>query len=38
MSLRSYFGEAQPAATMMIAGLANKAMKIEIEVTALRPD
>ena len=36
--LRSYFGVARPAATMTVVGLASKAMKIEIEVTALRPD
>lgn len=32
--LRSYFGEARPAATMMAAGLSDPRMKIEIEVTA----
>ena len=30
------FGEARPAATMMVVGLADPRMKIEIEVTALR--
>ena len=37
-SLRRYFGEARPAATMMVAGLQDRRMKIEIEVTALKPD
>ncbi len=35
--LRAYFADARPAATMMVVGLANPAMKIEIEVTALKP-
>jgi len=30
------FGEVRPAATMMVCGLADPRMKIEIEVTALR--
>ena len=34
--LRRYFGEVRPAATMISAGLADRRMKIEIEVTALR--
>ena len=34
--LRAAFGEIRPAATMMQVGLADPAMKIEIEVTALR--
>lgn len=34
--LRTAFGEIRPAATMMQVGLADAAMKIEIEVTALR--
>lgn len=34
--LRKYFGEIRPAATMIEAGLADKRMKIEIEVTALK--
>lgn len=34
--LRKYFGEVQPAATMMSAGLADPRIKIEIEVTALK--
>ena len=33
-TLRRYFGEIRPAATMMSAGLADPRMKIEIEVTA----
>ncbi len=36
--LRAYFAEALPAATMMVVGLASPEMKIEIEVTALRPE
>lgn len=32
--LRAYFGNARPAATMIVAGLADPRMKIEIEVTA----
>lgn len=35
-SLRRYFGNARPAATMMVVGLYDPRMKIEIEVTALR--
>ena len=35
--LRKWMGEARPAGTMMIVGLLNDAMKIEIEVTARRP-
>ena len=31
--LRKYFGEIRPASTMIIAGLADARMKIEIEVT-----
>lgn len=34
--LREAFGEDRPAATMMAVGLADRRMKIEIEVTALR--
>jgi len=30
------FGEIRPAATMIVCGLAEPEMKIEIEVTALR--
>ena len=33
-TLRRYFGEIRPAATMMSAGLADPRIKIEIEVTA----
>lgn len=35
--LRDYFEAALPAATMIVAGLIEPAMKIEIEVTARRP-
>ena len=35
--LRNYFGEVRPAAMMISAGLADPRMKIEIEVTALKP-
>jgi enamine deaminase RidA (YjgF/YER057c/UK114 family) len=35
-TLRRYFGEVRPAATMLSAGLADPRMKIEIEVTALK--
>ncbi|MDG2281083.1 MAG: RidA family protein [Flavicella sp.] len=34
--LRRHFGDIKPAATMISAGLADKKMKIEIEVTALK--
>lgn len=34
--LKRAFGEIRPAATMISAGLADKRMKIEIEVTALK--
>jgi len=34
--LKEYFKTARPAATMFQAGLADKRMKIEIEVTALK--
>ena len=34
-SLRRAFAHARPAATMMVVGLADQRMKIEIEVTAL---
>ena len=37
-SLRRFFGEARPAAKMMVAGLQDPRMKIEIEVTAFKPD
>ncbi|MGI9645389.1 MAG: RidA family protein [Ilumatobacteraceae bacterium] len=36
-SLRRYFGQARPAATMMVVGLSDPRMRIEIEVTALKP-
>lgn len=35
--LRGAFGDAPPAATMIEAGLIDPFMRIEIEVTALRP-
>ncbi len=35
--LRTYFAEALPAATMMVVGLSDPRMRIEIEVTALKP-
>ena len=35
-TLRKYFGEVRPAATMICAGLADPRMRIEIEVTAKR--
>lgn len=35
-ALRSYFGNARPAATMIVCGLSDPRMKIEIEVTARR--
>jgi len=35
--LRDYFSAALPAATMMVVGLAERAMRIEIEVTARKP-
>ncbi len=35
--LRKYFGEVRPAAMMISAGLADPRMRIEIEVTAIRP-
>ena len=34
-SLRRYFGASRPAATMMVVGLADPRMRIEIEATAL---
>ncbi len=36
--LREYFGEVRPASTMLVVGLADPRMKIEIEVTAKRSD
>lgn len=35
-TLRQYFGNIRPAATMFSAGLADPKMKIEIQVTALK--
>ncbi|MER5635480.1 RidA family protein [Kitasatospora sp. NPDC002227] len=35
--LRRYFGDVRPAATMMVCGLADPRMRIEIEVDARRP-
>ncbi len=35
--LKNYFGDIKPAATMISAGLAKQEMKIEIEVTAIKP-
>jgi enamine deaminase RidA (YjgF/YER057c/UK114 family) len=37
-SLRRYFGAARPAATMLVTGLADPRIKIEIEVTALKTE
>ena len=34
--IRGYFGVARPAATMVVAALADDRIKIEIEVTALK--
>lgn len=36
-ALRKYFGDVRPAATMISAGLADARMRIEIEVTARKP-
>jgi 2-iminobutanoate/2-iminopropanoate deaminase len=35
-ALREYFGEIRPANTMLVAGLADPRMRIEIEATARR--
>jgi len=35
-ALSEAFGEIRPAATMIVAGLVNPAMKVEIEVTAFK--
>ncbi|MEU8381275.1 RidA family protein [Streptosporangium sp. NPDC048865] len=35
--LRRHFGEVRPAATMLVCGLADPRMRIEIEVDARRP-
>ena len=32
----SYFGDIRPSSTLIVAGLLEEAMKVEIEVTALR--
>jgi len=37
-SLRRYFGDTKPAATMIVAGLSDPRMRIEIQVTALKPE
>ena len=37
-TLREYFEDIRPAATMFSAGLADSKMKIEIEVTALKKE
>ena len=34
--IRAHFGDIRPAATMIVAGLADERIKIEIEVTAKR--
>jgi enamine deaminase RidA (YjgF/YER057c/UK114 family) len=34
--IRRHFGDVRPASTMIVAGLADERMKIEIEVTAKR--
>ena len=36
-TLRRWFGEVRPAATMMVCGLSDPRMRIEIEVTAQLP-
>ncbi len=36
--MKSYLGTVRPAATLIVADLVDPAMKIEIEVTALKPD
>lgn len=35
-SVGSYFGDIRPSSTLIVAGLLEEAMKVEIEVTALR--
>jgi enamine deaminase RidA (YjgF/YER057c/UK114 family) len=37
-ALREYFADARPAATMMVVGLSDLRMRIEIEATALKPE
>jgi len=34
--LRRYLGDVRPAATMIVAGLADPRMRLEVEVTARR--
>jgi enamine deaminase RidA (YjgF/YER057c/UK114 family) len=34
--LREYLGDVRPAATMIVAGLLDPAMRIEVQVTAMR--
>lgn len=36
-ALRKYFENSKPAATMLVVGLADPRMRIEIELTALKP-
>lgn len=36
-TFKKYLGDVKPAATMFVAGLADEAMKLEVEVTARRP-
>lgn len=36
-ALRAYFASSPPAATMIVAGLADERIRIEIEVTAHKP-
>lgn len=36
--LKKYFGKVRPAATMLSATLIDESIKIEIQVTALRPE
>ena len=37
-ALRQCFGEVRPAATMLVCGLSDPRMRVEIEVDARRPD
>jgi enamine deaminase RidA (YjgF/YER057c/UK114 family) len=36
--LRKYFGDVRPTNTVIFAGLADPRMRVEIEVTALKPE
>jgi 2-iminobutanoate/2-iminopropanoate deaminase len=36
--LRKYFGQVRPTNTVIFAGLADPRMRVEIEVTALKPE